>query len=110
MPLAWAEDEDSAAESAHRLFRFGPMGWKVQAELPNPVNFEAATAFTTPSDLREAFGCGPDPRAHLDVAERFAEAGFDRLALINAGPDPEGFFTFFENELAEPVRELARGR
>ncbi|GAA1957212.1 TIGR03557 family F420-dependent LLM class oxidoreductase [Amycolatopsis minnesotensis] len=110
VPLAWAADETAAAESAHRLFRFGLMGWKVQAELPNPVNFEAATAFTTPSDLREAFGCGPDPKAHLKVVEQFAEAGFDRLALINAGPDPDGFFAFFEDELAGPVRELARGR
>jgi hypothetical protein len=26
--------------------------------------------------------------------------------VINAGPDPEGFFDFFASELAEPLREL----
>ena len=50
---------------------------KVQAELPNPVNFEAATAFITEDDMREVLGIGPD-----------------------------GFFDFFERELAEPVRAL----
>jgi len=28
------------------------------------------------------------------------------LALLNAGPDPDGFFEFFTRELADPLREL----
>jgi G6PDH family F420-dependent oxidoreductase len=106
VPLAWAPDEDAAAESAHSMFRFGVLGWKVLTELPNPINFEAATELVDVDDLREAFACGPDAERHLDVAREFAEAGFDHLALINAGPDPDGFFEFFSNELAEPLRAL----
>ena len=106
VPLAWAPDEADAAASARELFRFGLTGWKVQAELPNPVNFEAATAFITEDDMREVFGIGPDAGKHLAVAQQFVDAGFDHLALINAGPDPDGFFDFFERELAEPVRAL----
>lgn len=56
--------------SAWELFRFGPTGWKVQAERPNPVNFDAATAFVTEDDIRRAFGCGPDVRRHLRVRSR----------------------------------------
>ena len=106
VPLAFAPDEETAAESAHRLIRFGPLGWKVQAELPNPVNFEAATAFVTPDDLKQTVACGPDPERHLEVARQFADAGFDHLALLNAGPDPDGFFDFFTRELADPLRAL----
>ncbi|MDF2968437.1 MAG: putative F420-dependent oxidoreductase [Nocardioidaceae bacterium] len=106
VPLAWAPTEQEAAESAHRLFRFGLTGWKVQAELPNPINFEAATAYITPDHVREMFGCGPDAARHLQVAEQFADAGFDHLALINAGPDVDGFFEFFATELAAPLRDL----
>jgi hypothetical protein len=36
-----------------------------------------------------------------------APAGYGRLALMNAGPNPEGFFGFFASELAEPRRKLA---
>ena len=71
-----------------------------------PVNFEAATAFITEDDMREVFGIGPDASAHLAVAQQFVDAGYDHLALINAGPDPEGFFDFFASELAEPLRKL----
>lgn len=106
VPLAWAPTEDEATTSAHERFRFGPTGWKIQSELPNVRNFEAATAFVRPEDMRDVFGLGPDPARHVEVVRQFADAGYDRLALINAGPDPEGFFRFFEQELSGRLREL----
>jgi G6PDH family F420-dependent oxidoreductase len=99
VPLAYGKDEASAAASAHRLNRFGLTGWKLMAELPNPINFEAATATITEDHMREAFGCGPDPSRHLEVARQFIDAGFDHLALMNAGPDIDGFFEFYATEL-----------
>jgi hypothetical protein len=45
-------------------------------------------------------GVGPETSAHLAVAQQFVVDGYDHLALINAGPDPEGFFDFFASELA----------
>jgi G6PDH family F420-dependent oxidoreductase len=107
VPLSWAPEEAEAARSAREKFRFGLTGWKVLSELPNPVNFEAATAFITEDDMREVFGCGPDASVHLATAQQFVDAGYDHLALINAGPDPEGFFDFFASELAEPLRNLS---
>src|ERR687894_1055464 len=106
VPLSWAPDEAEAARSAREMFRFGLTGWKVQSELPNPVNFEAATAFITEEDMREVFGVGPEASAPIAVAQQFVDAGYDHLALVNAGPDPEGFFDFFASELAEPLRKL----
>ena len=76
------------------------------SELPNPVNFEAATAGVTPDQARAAFACGPDPKRHLDVARPFADAGFDHLVAMNVGPDPDGFMDFFARELAVPLRAL----
>lgn len=104
VPLAWAPSVEAAAESARRLFRFGVTGWKVQAELPNPVNFDAATELVTAEHMREQFGCGPDVARHVEVARQFADAGYDRLALINAGPDVDGFLDFFIKELAPELR------
>ncbi|MET9312469.1 TIGR03557 family F420-dependent LLM class oxidoreductase [Kribbella sp. NPDC003505] len=106
VPLAWADSVEAAAESARRLFRFGVTGWKVQAELPNPVNFDAATELVTAAHMAEQFGCGPDVKRHVEVASQFADAGFDRLALINAGPDMEGFFDFARTDLLPVLREL----
>jgi alkanesulfonate monooxygenase SsuD/methylene tetrahydromethanopterin reductase-like flavin-dependent oxidoreductase (luciferase family) len=67
-----------------------------------------ATAFVTPDDVRGVAACGPDPRRHLEVTRQFVDAGFDHLALLNAGPDPNGFFAFFARDLAEPLRALDR--
>ena len=86
--------------------RFAMTGWKVMAELPNPVNFEAAVASITPDQVRGQFACGPDVQRHLEVAQPYVDAGFDRLVAMNNGPDPEGFMEFFARELAAPLRSL----
>ncbi|MFB4315114.1 TIGR03557 family F420-dependent LLM class oxidoreductase [Actinomadura sp. 21ATH] len=100
IPLAYAEDERSGAASAHNLMRFGLTGWKVQAELPNPINFEAATALITEDDIRRNFPCGPDPDRHVEAVRPYIDAGFDHLTLMNAGTSPDAFFDFYADELA----------
>ena len=106
IPVAWAPDEDSAVQAVLEKSSFALTGWKVMAELPNPVNFEAATASITPGQVREQFACGPDVKRHLEVAQNYVDAGFDRLVTMNGGPDPDGFMDFFARELAEPLRAL----
>lgn len=106
MPLAWAEDEESAVLSVLEKNSFALTGWKVMSELPNPVNFEAVIASITPDQVREQFACGPDPKRHLHIGQQFVDAGFDHLVAMNAGPDPDGFMDFFASELATPLRGL----
>jgi G6PDH family F420-dependent oxidoreductase len=109
VPLAFGPDAETAAAHAHRTFRFGLLGWKVMSELPNPINFEAATAHITPDDVQAEFGCGPDADAHVAAAQPFVDAGFDHLALVNAGPDVDGFFAHVADGLAERIRALTPG-
>lgn len=106
VPLAWAPDEEAAVQAVLEKNSFALTGWKVMAELPNPVNFEAAVANVTADQVREQFACGPDVSRHLAVAQQFADAGFDHLVAMNAGPDPDGFLDFFARELAEPLRNM----
>jgi len=107
VPMAWATDVDTAVASAHEKFRFGLTGWKVQAELPNPINLEAATSLVRHSDIADGMSCGPDLDAHVQGAKEFADAGFDHLTLLNAGPDVDGFLAVCESDLIEKVRSLA---
>lgn len=76
------------------------------SELPNPVNFDAATSTVREEDIRGLFACGPEVSGYLDNARKFLDAGFDSLVTQNAGPDPDGFIDFFQNDLAEPLRQL----
>ena len=86
MPLAWAEDEDAAVQAVLEKSTFALTGWKVMAELPNPVNFQAAVASIRPQEVREQFACGPDVKRHLQVAQQYVDGGFDHLVAMNAGP------------------------
>ncbi|MCO1660348.1 TIGR03557 family F420-dependent LLM class oxidoreductase [Pseudonocardia humida] len=106
-PLAWAPEEKTAAQAVLETTRWALTGWKVMSELPNPVNFEAATTTVGLDDVLGQFACGPDPERHLEVAGQFVDAGFDRIALLNAGPDPDGFIEFFRTELGDRLRSRA---
>lgn len=106
VPVAWAPDERAAAQAALDTTRWALSGWKVMSELPNPVNFEAASATVREDDIIAKFACGPDPARYVEVTQPFVDAGFDRLAMLNAGPDPDGFIDFYQRELAEPIRQL----
>lgn len=104
VPVAWAEDAGQAAEAAWQTSRWALLGWKVMSELPNPVNFEAASAYVQVADLQSTFACGNDPDRYLEVCQPFADAGFDHLVLMNTGPDPDGFLTFFDSTLTPALR------
>ncbi|CAL9353631.1 F420-dependent glucose-6-phosphate dehydrogenase [Streptomyces sp. enrichment culture] len=107
VPVAWAPDEHTAARAVLETTRWAVTGWKVMSELPNPVNFEAATTTVREEDILENFACGPDPARFTEMAQQYVDAGFDRLVLMNAGPDPDGFLDFYAGELDARIRALA---
>jgi G6PDH family F420-dependent oxidoreductase len=101
--LAWAEDEETGLVDAHAQFRFAAGGWKVQSELPNPANFDAATQTITPQELGEAIPAGPDVDRHAAAVREFAEAGFEHIALAYPGSDSDGFMRFWRDGLRDAV-------
>lgn len=109
-PLAWARDERTAVQAALETSRWAVTGWKVMSELPNPVNFDAATATVREDDIASTFACGPDVDKIVATVQPFLDAGFDRIVLMNAGPDPDGFIDAFADHIGERLRELASGR
>ncbi|SCF05537.1 F420-dependent oxidoreductase, G6PDH family [Micromonospora coriariae] len=107
VPVAWATDEQQAVRAAWQTSRWAVTGWKVMSELPNPVNFDAASRTVTEDDIRQQFAVGPDPETHVQAVRKFVDAGFDHLVLQNAGPDPDGFLDFFRDTLADRLRALS---
>ncbi|MFC7532893.1 TIGR03557 family F420-dependent LLM class oxidoreductase [Actinoplanes sp. GCM10030250] len=103
VPVAWAPTEQAAIAEAHRTSRWMVTGWKVMSELPNPVNFEAASATVTEDDVRELVTAGPDPARYVEAIREYTTAGYDHVVLMNAGPDPDGFFDFFAKELRDQL-------
>jgi G6PDH family F420-dependent oxidoreductase len=98
--VCWAEEEQRAVRTARELWRFAVPGWKVMAELPNPVSFDAATRSYRDDDVTALVPCGPDPARHVEAIRAFLDAGFTDIAVVQVGPEQEGFLRFWERELA----------
>ncbi|SDQ08366.1 TIGR03557 family F420-dependent LLM class oxidoreductase [Quadrisphaera sp. DSM 44207] len=107
VPMAWAPDEDSAVQAVLEKSPWAVLGWKVMSELPNPVNFKAASASVTAEDVKEQFSVGPDLDAHVQQVQSYVDAGYDHLVMQNAGPDPQGFLDVFTRELGDRLRGLS---
>ncbi len=105
--ICYDEDRDAAIRRAHEQFRWFGLGWKVNADLPNPESFDAATQFVTPDQVAEALSCGPDVQAHVDAVKPYVEAGFTEVAIVQIGAEhQEGFISWAESELLPALREL----
>ena len=97
--LCWAEDAEEAKETAFRLWRHSGLGGTINQELPRPSDFDAVAESVTQEMATEGIPCGPDPEPVLAEVEKWTKAGFDRIAFHQVGPDQEGFFRFWQDEL-----------
>jgi G6PDH family F420-dependent oxidoreductase len=105
--ICYDADRETAIERAHDQFRWFGLGWKVNADLPNPDSFESATQFVTPEAVAEALSCGPEVEAHVEAIRPFIEAGFTEVALVQIGADQqEEFIGWAERELLPALRSL----
>jgi G6PDH family F420-dependent oxidoreductase len=98
--FAVAPSADEGRALAHERMRFVTPGWKVMAELPNPVNFDAATALVTPEQVGEMVPHGPDPEPYVEAVQEFVDAGFENISFVPIGDDLPAFF-----DMVEQVRD-----
>ncbi len=106
--IAYDEDRDAAVERAYEQFRWFGLGWKVNADLPNPEGFEAATQFVTPEQVADSLPCGPDVEEHVEKITAFIDAGFDEIALVQVGDESQPrFIAWAERELLPALRSVA---
>ena len=69
------------------------------AELPNPVNFEAATEPVSEETIAEAVPSGSDPKRFVEAITNYVDAGFAQVAVLPAGDDTDGFIRFWNDEV-----------
>jgi G6PDH family F420-dependent oxidoreductase len=106
--LAYDADRDAAVRRAHEQFRWFGLGWKVNADLPNPESFDGATQFVTPEDVAQSISCGPDVEEHVEAIKPFIDAGFTEVALVQIGGDQQDeFISWAQSELLPALRKLS---
>jgi len=105
IPISWGPSEKEAVERAHDQFRWFGGGWAVNADLPTPAGFEAASQFVRPEDVAGAIACGPDLDAIAESFRPYLDAGFTDIALVQVGDELQQRFL---DEAAEPLLERLR--
>jgi G6PDH family F420-dependent oxidoreductase len=105
IPICWDPDEKTAVTRAHEQFRWFAGGWKVNADLPTPAGFAAASEYVRPGDVAESIPCGPDLDRVVDAVKAFWEAGFTDVALVQVGGDSQDAFL---EQAARPLLEKLR--
>jgi G6PDH family F420-dependent oxidoreductase len=102
--VCWAESEDEAKKTALEWFPNIALAGELPQELPQPAHFEQAAEMLSEDDMAEIVACGPDPERFEEMIQRFVDAGCDHVYLHQIGPDQDGFFEFWERELADRIR------
>jgi len=107
IPVSYDADRETAVRRAHEQFRWFGAGWKVNAELPGPSAFAAASQFVRPEDVAAQIPCGPDLDEHVEKVRAYVEAGYTHVALVQVGGDAqEDFIRWADKELLPALRAL----
>jgi G6PDH family F420-dependent oxidoreductase len=107
MKVCYGSDEGQAVEIAHRMWATESLPGQLNQELRTPGMFEDATSLVTKEQVAEEVPCGPDVTRHLETIESHARAGYDEVYVQQIGPDMEGFFSVYANEVLPTARRLA---
>ncbi len=97
--VCWARSEEQAKRLVHETWPNAGIPGELSRELPLPQHFEQAATLVTPEQLAESTPMGPDVERYVASIREFVDAGIDHVYLHQVGPDQEGFFRFWTDEL-----------
>jgi alkanesulfonate monooxygenase SsuD/methylene tetrahydromethanopterin reductase-like flavin-dependent oxidoreductase (luciferase family) len=96
----------SVAEGARIAYQKWPnaaVPGELSQVLPSPKHFEQAAQLVTPEMVRESFVCGNDPQTHLEMIDKYAQAGFDEIYVANTGPHFQGLFDLYAEHVLPKI-------
>ena len=103
--LSYDPDAQIAVKRAMEQFRWFTGTWRVNAELPLPASFAAASRTVREEDVSAQMPCGPDLEKHVAGIRAFEAAGFTHIALVQVGADTqEQFMSWAATELLPALR------
>jgi G6PDH family F420-dependent oxidoreductase len=97
--VCFGDDEAKMRKVAYEWWPNIAIQGELGQELPAPAHFEQAAEMVSEDDVAKTVACGPDPEAHLEVINKFVDAGYEQLVVHQIGPDQEAFFDFYAREI-----------
>jgi coenzyme F420-dependent glucose-6-phosphate dehydrogenase len=93
--MSWAPSEAEALDHAYGQRRFQALGGEANWDLRSPEDFEHATRFVRPEDMKDCMLISSDPAQHAAWLNEFIEIGFDDLLLHQVGRNQVEFLESF---------------
>lgn len=100
---AFAATADEGARIAYEKWPNAGVPGELSQVLPSPKHFEQASQLVTPDQVKESFVCGNDPAPHLEMIDKYAQAGFDEVYVADTGPHWQGLFDLYAEHVL-PLR------
>jgi coenzyme F420-dependent glucose-6-phosphate dehydrogenase len=97
--VCWADNKESALKTAREWWPNMAMGGQLGQELAIPALYEAVAELVSDDDIKDAASLGPDPDEHIEGIKKFADAGYDHICVHQIGPDQQGFFDFYRDQV-----------
>jgi len=102
--VCWGRDRDACVRTVHRLWPNQGLPGELAQILPTPRHFEQATQIVTEQMMSESTVCGDDVDEHVQNLQDYVDAGFSEVYVNQIGPDQDGFFTFYRDEVLPRLR------
>jgi G6PDH family F420-dependent oxidoreductase len=99
MSVCWADDTARARRTAYEYWPNAGITGELSQELPTPAHFAQAAQMVREDDVAEVVVCGPDAARHIEKIQHCIAAGYDHIYIHQIGPDQEGFFQFYAQEV-----------
>jgi G6PDH family F420-dependent oxidoreductase len=96
--VCWAPSEERARATVHRLWPNLALPGELSQILPTPAHFEQACELVSEQAIAGQVPCGPDLQPHVEMIERYRDAGFDELYIQQVGAQ-ERFFELYASEI-----------
>ncbi|HVL93610.1 MAG TPA: TIGR03557 family F420-dependent LLM class oxidoreductase [Acidimicrobiales bacterium] len=103
--VCWAADTEQAVKTAMEIWPNAGISGQLSQDLPTPAHFEQAAQMVTEEKVTAKVVCGPEVERHVELVKSYADAGITHVYLHQVGPDQEGFFRFWGQELRPALAE-----
>jgi coenzyme F420-dependent glucose-6-phosphate dehydrogenase len=110
LTLCFGRDREKAIDTALEIWPNAGIPGQLSQDLPTYTHFEQAAELVTREAIAEKMPCGDDVAAVVAAATEFADAGFTMLHVHQVGPDQQGFFDWWQEELADAVNAASGTR
>jgi G6PDH family F420-dependent oxidoreductase len=101
--LNWAATEEAALQGAFDHWRFVTFGGDIGWELRSPEDYETATRFVRPEDMRQSVLVSSDLSRHAAWLQDYAELGVDAVYLHQVDLNQRGFIEAFAAKVLPQV-------